>query len=304
MKNGLTALTLLPLLASVACDKSAAEKFNDTFCSYVGGCCKQLGLSGNANTCGQFMSLASAGGHYDSKRGDACLAEMKAEVAAGTFCSASSASAPSACDSVYSGGTSGNKKPGDPCNVDGDCAPSTEGKVVCASLFINNAFVDKCQVQIAGKAGDTPCLGTQEGGVFSNTFSGTPTDVLARGYVYDTANGVFCNGATNACVALLSAGAPCIGSSECLRTTYCKSPPDVCTARVASGDACSPTDDSPCVDGFYCNSVSKTCVAKLANTSPCSDSQMCQSDYCSGTCQSNPLSSIGSALGFALLCGS
>jgi hypothetical protein len=296
MKTDLVFVMSLSLLLLVGCGKSDSEKFVDSYCAEVAKCCGQAGLPANGQTCHQWMTLAATGGSYNSSAGNACLAEMNAQVAAGTFCSdLNSSSSTSTCDSVF-GSATGNKKPGETCSFDSDCATSSEGKVVCASLYVNSAFIDKCQVQIPGKAGDTPCVGTQEGDTFLSYQASGATDVVPRGYACDVANAVTCQDGT--CVALLPLGASCMISTDCVRTAYCSYPQDVCTTKINAGGACTGIAGSECVDSAYCDTSALQCKPTLADGAQCGSSAQCQSDYCSnGTCQ-------GNSLGLQLLCGS
>jgi hypothetical protein len=234
----------------------------------------------------------------NAQAGDACLAEMRSQVNAGTFCANLSSTSTSPCDSVYGSGGSGNKKPGDTCNVDSDCAPAANGKVVCAGLYVNSAFINKCQVQIPGKAGDTQCIGTQDGNLFTSS-STNATDISPQGIVCSIADGVQCMSGT--CVALAAVGADCFFSSDCVRSAFCSYTQGKCVPRVAAGGTCTGSDDSECVDGYACESGSQLCRAKAANGATCTTSAMCQSDNCSsgGICQSG-----FNDFGLALLCGS
>jgi len=291
MKKKLAVLLAFPVLASLACGKSDAEKFADAFCAEVAKCCVQHGLPGD----GQMCMLMSSGTGYNATAGEACLAEIRNEVANGTFCQSGSSSS-SPCNSVYQGST-GNKQPGETCQSDNDCAKSADGQVVCASAYLNGAFVEKCQVQIPGKQGDTPCLGTQDGTIF--TGDTTSTDVLARGYVCDTADGLRCS--AGACVVLAAAGDICVYSSDCVGSAYCDYSQRKCVARVGNGGVCTGSDSDECVAGNYCDSAAKQCAAQLANGATCSDYSMCLSGTCTGNvCQDDLLSDF--AWGF--LCGS
>jgi hypothetical protein len=285
------------VVLALGCGKSDSEKFADAYCAEFAKCCVQAGFSGDGKIC---RLLFSGGGSYDAKAGDACLAEMKAEVSAGTFCTSASSSSSSSCNSVYGSAGSGKKKPGDPCNLDSDCAASSEGKVVCANLYANGAFIDKCQVQIPGKVGDTPCVGTQDGDNLrsDNKPVVEPTDILASGYTCNVADGIQCSAGT--CVALLALGGTCTSASDCVQSAFCDFLYQKCAPRVVAGAPCGTSSDTECVDGYYCDSTAKRCTAKLANSATCTTSNACQSGYCSSTCQTNPLTTAP----LGLICGS
>jgi hypothetical protein len=299
MKRSLFVLGILPIALSLACSKTAAEKFNETFCGYIAPCCKQLNITSSGNmSCTELMNFLSMGAKYDSSKGNACLAEMKTEVDAGTFCNGNTGDTPSVCNEVYSSESKrGNKKPGDTCDLDDDCALPVQGQVSCAADFSTSPIVSKCQVRISGTAGSTPCAGTQDGDFYSGTGSDTFQSTIT---VCNTADGVKCDSQTSTCVALAGTGSRCGYTDDCLRSDYCNATLSVCATRLTAGATCSATDTSPCGKDLYCATASKTCAPTLANGSACTSSGMCQSGYCSTTCQANPLAT---AFGLALFCG-
>lgn len=278
-------------LAGAACDsKSSAEKFADSYCAEVAKCCKQVGISGDGQLC---HFLFAGGGSYNASAGEACLAEMRAEVAAGTFCTAGAAAA-SVCDKVMSS-QPGKKQPGETCDVASDCAASSEGKVVCESANVGNTWINKCQVQLPGKVGDA-CIGTQDGDLLA--FGGSrPTDVAPRAYVCNTADGLECS--SGSCAALAAVGASCHYSSDCIRSATCDGT-DHCVARLAAGATCTGNNADECAAGYYCPATSpRQCVAKLAIGAICSSDDMCASENCeSSTCSPNLLE----ATGWQILC--
>jgi hypothetical protein len=237
MKSIAVSLWVLLVPLVTGCGKSDSEKFADAYCAEMAKCCGQAGLPTDGKICHQLVSMAS--GSYNSKAGDACLADMRTQVAAGTFCSGEASSA--ACDSVFGNGSStGNKQLGEACEFDDDCARSSEGLV-------------KCDLE------------------------------------------------SNTCVARKDLGASCSFSSDCVPSTFCDFSKDVCTARVAAGNACTGTSSDECVDGYYCPSSSGKCTAQSANGASCTLSSECKSLYCSsGTCQDNGLGNFG----LAMFCGS
>lgn len=279
MKIRLGLMACWVLASAAGCSgKSDAEKLADSYCSEVAKCCSQAGLSPDDQGCHALWTLANMAGSYNAQAGSACLAEIQSQASAGTFCANLSSSSPSACDSVY-GSSSGSKQPGEPCDFDSDCAPSSEGKVVCASVYVNGAFIDKCQLQIPGSAGDSPCVGTQDGNTFWNYTDSNATDVVSRGYVCDLASNVRCRFGT--CTALVAVGGTCGLTSDCELSAFCDLNAKLCVARVPAGGSCTGTDPSECVDGYYCPASSpKQCTAQLANGGSCTASFMCRSGYC------------------------
>jgi hypothetical protein len=277
----------------LACGKSKEEKFADTYCSEIAKCCAQADITGGDGTlCRWAMSSGVS-------NIDACLTELNAEVADGTFCTylgnpPNATAASSACAEAV---RHGSKKPGESCVTDSDCAASDLGPVSCASAYVNGDFIDKCQVQIPGRAGDSPCLGTRDGDMTSST--DPAGDVAPQGYICDTADGVVCKG--GACTALTAVGGSCGSSYECVRTAFCDSSQGKCAAKVSIGDACVGKADDEC-EGGYCDSQggTKQCAAKVANGAACSDGSMCISDNCvDGSCKPG----IFDSFGLGLLCG-
>jgi hypothetical protein len=155
-------------------------------------------------------------------------------------------------------------------------------------------------VQIPGKVGDSPCIGTQDGNWLEHDLSNT-TDVLSRGYVCDLTNGIHCKAGT--CVSPANAGAPCTTDSDCVTSAFCDSLQGKCTIRVAAGGHCDFSSSAACVDGDYCDNATQQCTAKLATGAPCSDFIMCQSGSCSETCQPAQPDPFGT-LALSLICGS
>jgi hypothetical protein len=292
MKELLGLPFVLLAFSSLGCGKSPAEQFADSYCAEIAKCCGEAGLPADGKMCHEWMTFATMGGSYNGSAGDACLAEMRAQVSAGIFCSSLSDS--QACDQVFESGSSGNKKPGESCDFDSDCALSNEGEVVCASAYVNDAFIDKCQIQIPGKAGDTPCIGTQDGDWFMS--ANNDTDVAPRGYVCDVKDGVRCE--EGVCTAMAAIGERCSFSSDCVRTAYCDYAQSQCVARIPEGGTCSGGSSDECLEDFYCSS-SEQCTAKLPNGAACTSNSSCQSGSCSnGACDG------GGDFGLMLLCGS
>lgn len=286
-----TLLLCLALLAS-ACKGDDGGNFANTYCTEVAKCCSKLGLEGgNGQVCRFLLSAVPSNASTD-----ACLAEMRAQVADGTFCSGDGQSA--ACNAATTSHASGNKKPGESCDMDSDCASSGDGKVVCRSVYTDSGWLHRCQVQMTGKVGDGPCIGTQDGDVFSSTSSSSTTDIPTRGYLCNTADGVRCS--SDKCVALADVGASCGYTSDCVRTAYCDSK-DRCSARIAAGGTCTGADSDECAIGYYCPAASpRQCTAQVGTGASCSSADMCKSGTCTdGTCKPNILETVG----WGMLCG-
>jgi len=79
-------MVCLAAASFAACGKSDAEKFADAYCAEVAKCCGAASMPADGKMCHQWAAFAAAGGSYNAAAGDACMAEIKSEVAAGTFC--------------------------------------------------------------------------------------------------------------------------------------------------------------------------------------------------------------------------
>jgi hypothetical protein len=154
-------------------------------------------------------------------------------------------------------------------------------------------------VLIVGKAGDSPCLGTKSGNVTSYDFQPGQTDIVSRGYICDTADGVYCDSKTQLCTALSPIGGPCTTSfgSQCVSGAYCDTTQDKCAAQIADGAACD-SGIQNCVLSDWCDPTTKVCAARLAQGALCTDSRSCSSGNCvNGKC------SASNDLGLAFVCG-
>jgi hypothetical protein len=303
------ARTLLAILfLTVACSSSSnssgtvaagKDDFIAKLCDLYMPCCAKAGKPADGAQCRAFYG-AFAGTNYDAASGNACLSEVKAQSSSPTFCETGTSSSTSpSCSKVFSS-AAGVKKPGEECTQDSDCAASSEGSVDCRSLFKDGATIKKCQVQIVGKAGDTPCLGTVDGNITSYNSSGD-TDVLPRGYLCNVKDGVRCDSTTDKCVAIPKIGEACTsGTAACTDDAYCDSTTKKCVARKPSGSMCSSFTTNECADGLYCNSTTKVCTTAIADGAACKSSSECLSRSCvNGSCAKAGSSNLTTAF----LCG-
>jgi hypothetical protein len=273
------ALGLLALSGLTCGDGGGAETasaFVQSFCGVLKPCCTMAGLPGNGLFCTVGAGVVPG---YNKQAGAACLAELRAAAAKSDFCQNVDGNMPASCDAAFEETNNGSKKPGEACDDDEDCAASTEGKVSCETAFTGGAQIRKCQVQVKGKAGDMPCVGTIEGN--TTFYNNIGTDVLPRGYLCDLAAGVRCDSASDACVALKTVGEACSGSSnECVTTAYCDTTQRKCAERKPAGAMCTTSFSQPqCGDGLYC-SAAKACDAQVGNGAACSDDDQCRSGQC------------------------
>jgi hypothetical protein len=273
----------LLLVLTAACDKNDAAKFADAYCAEIAKCCGQAGLPADGKQCRRLFDGFASRGWFNAAAADACLAETRSRVSAGTFCTGfnplTRESSPSACTSIID--TSfGSAKPGADCVQTDDCAPSPEGEVKCV-LADGYGYVHRCQVRMRGKPGDSPCVGTQGRTDFESSSSGT--NVLAKVYVCNVLDGLRC--VNDACTALAGLGDGCSSSSECVPDAYCDPSSSRCVARVAAGGTCAGADTFECGDGFYCpSSGAQQCTAKLAQGASCTSNAMCQGSCANHVC--------------------
>jgi hypothetical protein len=275
-----------------------ASEFIASYCDFLAPCCGMAGLKSDGKQCRALLG-ALAPAMYNPAAGEACLAELRGASGKADFCSSGVDSA--SCDGAFPQSSSGTKKPGETCTQDDECAPSTEGKVECQTLFSSGAEIRKCQLQVIGKEGDQPCVGTVEGNGTSYVF-GSGNDIPARGYLCRVADGLHCDRTTQACTKFKAVGADCSGGDECGSSAFCGSDRK-CTARKNVGEACSGGFGSreECVAAAFCQDSSMTCAAKLGSGAACTDSDECKSSSCvNGKCEGD----VPVNFGLALLCGS
>lgn len=264
------------------------QDFINSYCDKLAPCCEQAGLAGDGAQCRNFLGLFG-GSDYDPKAGEACLT---AADKAADFCS--NINLPE-CQGVFSS-ASGSVKPGGECTSTGDCAPSSEGTVDCAFAFTSTGGqIQKCQVQVDGKAGDTPCVGTKQG---STTTFISADDVAPKGFICDVAKNIYCDQDSKACTATHAAGDACAGSSfECGPDAFCDFGSQKCAAKLPAGSPCSGFDS--CKSGTYCDFDTSVCKESLPDGSACTSSDECVN----GVCVNNKCGS-DSSTGLSLFCGS
>jgi hypothetical protein len=280
----------------------SADAFVGSYCDLFTPCCAKASLRSDGQSCRALLGALAPVGSYDKQKGEACLAEMKAAAARSDFCDSSSSSTPAVCDQVFNN-SGGTKQPGETCDEDSDCAASAEGKVECMSNFSAGAQVRKCQVQLHGKLGDTPCGGTVKGK--STYYEGSAgADVPSKVVLCYDVDGLRCDGSPKACIAYKAVGEACLSNGtfgDCVATAYCDSAQHKCAARKPTGAACggaSASSQYECVMGNYCTTAGM-CAAQLALDAACTTDNQCLTDNCvNGSCKAN-----GGDFGLALLCG-
>lgn len=279
---------------------SGKDDFLSQYCAEFAPCCAKAGLPSDGAAC-RAVYGALTPSNYDAAAGNACLSEIRALSSSPTFCDnlgSTTGSAPS-CKKVFQT-TAGTVAPGGECTQDKDCAPSSEGSAKCASLYKGGTTIKKCQIQIAGKAGDSPCVGTVDGNVTSYSSSGTATDIPTKGYLCDVKDSVYCNSTSGKCTAISGVGGPCTSSysHECAKDAYCDLSSKTCAAKKPASAAC--TGDQ-CITGTYCDDTTKVCTTQLAEGAACKTSKECLSNNCiNSKCAKSGLSDLS----LAFLCGS
>jgi hypothetical protein len=275
------------------------DDFIAKYCAEFSPCCAKAGRPTDGAACRAVLG-ALAPPNYDPAAANECLTEVHAAASSPTFCDNSSNASGPSCNKVFSA-AGGTLQPGEPCTQDQECAPSAEGKAACATLFKNGTEIRKCQVQIAGKPGDSPCAGTVDGNITYFNGSGTATDIPPRAYLCDVAMGVYCDSTSGGCIAIGQIGDTCSGGGSyvCVKAAYCDSTMRTCVARKVVGDSCNAFSDQ-CSAGNYCDEVTLKCTVTLAEGAACTSSRACAS----GSCVNSKCAKSGSNdFGLALLCG-
>jgi len=305
-------VVVVPLVAAwvAACssgsgsgNSSSASEFGQEFCQTLQPCCADAGLSTSGSVCQAFVSEATSAGTYNATAGQACISALQAASKSPTFCTDFGGNLPQ-CNDVF-GPAGGGEGPGKPCTTSNDCAKAPGGSAICYSVtnFVDGGTnsTSTCIQTQAGKAGQSPCVGTIQGEttIFALT-AGTPPGM---GYTCDVADGVYCDSTTQKCTALATTDQACNGNQQCVTSDYCTSSGTTagttCQPRTPLGSPCSFGVTGQCVDGAYCDSSSSTCKTQLANGAACQTSQECASGNCNnGSCSGT------SNLGLALICGS
>lgn len=295
MRAGIAAGLFGLVLSAAACggDDSGAgnqDEFISQVCAEFAGCCQTAGLRADGAQCRALYGASGSAGGYDQAAATACLQEVRA--LGESKCDFVASATPS-CSRVFAAG--GRAQPGEACEDEGDCAPSSEGQVTCASDFVNDATVRQCQVRLPGVVGSTPCVGTVQGSI---TFSLGNDGLPPKGYLCDTADGLLCDSQSGACRALGALGETCSGGSySCILSAYCDLASGTCKARAALGAACQV--DAECQDAAYCEPSSKICAAQRAPGATCALDSEC--DY--GNC-TNQKCGPSDDLALVFLCGS
>jgi len=300
-RRGTWGLMVAGALALTCGDDGGAgttSAFVNSFCDLMQPCCAMAGRPADGKQC-RLLYTAFAPANYNPTAGEACLNALRAVSGQPNYCTETVNNVP-ACDDAFPDAPGmGSKKPGEDCNQDNDCAPSSEGKVECQHTLSGGVEIRKCQVQVTGKEGDKPCAGTVEGNVTSyNPITGS--EIPVKAYLCRTADGLYCDWDTDTCTRFKAVGEACSGSMDCGRGAFCET--GKCAARKAAGQMCMGGFGSrqECVDGLFCQESSMTCAAQMGHGAACTESEECKSRDCvNGKCEGE----IPDDLGLAFLCG-
>jgi hypothetical protein len=271
---------------------STAE-FVAKLCAEFTGCCKAAGLPSDGVSCRALYSSIVPKADYNANAAGACVAELHA--AGDAKCAGSLDALAPSCDLAF--GNAGTKKPGETCSEDDECAVSPMGKVECATRYVDNSSISKCQVTVRGKEGNGPCVGTVDG-IFTYGNS-SQDDVPPLGYLCYVNDELTCSSSTDTCVAQRKIGESCsFAQNECVVHAYCNSVSKQCAAKGVTGAACK--SDTECLDTHFCDSGDK-CGARLNTGAACTENSQCLSDSCTNkACKADGLDNFG----LIFLCGS
>jgi len=242
--------------------------FITRYCDIYKPCCVAAGLPGDGTACrALFASAASPQASYVATAGEACLSGLQAISGQPGFCEGD-VGPPSTCAQAFGGAVG-------VCIQDSDCPAPAEGDARCVSGFANGADVRKCQVQIRGASGGTPCVGSVRGDVA--LYSGTTGDIPDMGYLCYADDGLRCDG--TACVSLKAEGETCELFSDCGDATFCDATTGLCAARKPLGASCI---DQPleCEEGRFCDPGPLTCAAQLDVGVACTANVQCLTGNC------------------------
>jgi len=214
----------------------------------------------------QPIDVALASGHatYDAQGADACVRARAAREAECADDVALAPASPIACAAVV-----GDRAPGDPCAVDGECAPA-EGAIA--------ACVDAATV---GLSGERVCAVTRAGAPL-----GAACD--QRAPVRDA-----CDASAGACArdgicrAYLNDGDDCASVASCRPGSYCDPQIGACVKAAELGQLCHTRRYCDTTQPLQCDSATSQCVAATvrADGDACADGacpvgQACVSNVC------------------------
>jgi hypothetical protein len=240
-------------------------------CDRIGDCCARAHFPYDAAACVErrrkynVADSPPGSGTWNAAQAGACVATFADEA---LHCSDvgyyNAYNEIGSCAGIYQG----TKHPGESCDVNGDCAQSSEGYVWCEGATLPGI----CQLHKRPSGGE-PC-GIREGNGPEPAVVGACEDGESDAFT--------CSGTPGICVPYVPLGAPCnFTTKPCAASAYCDGA--TCLASRGVGEAC------PL--GYECNAASRcvagSCVAKLADGEDCKDWSDCLGGVCYGRCSTS-----------------
>jgi hypothetical protein len=207
----------------------SSEEFLSTYCATLAPCCARLALPTDGAAC----RAAAPSAPFRASMATDCLGALRAS---SDTCAHP---LPPACGRAFTVAAA-SKRLGEPCATTQECLLSPQGPVTCAGAGLPSA---RCQVALAGKEGDGPCVGTVDGPL--TVPAADPAAGSLKGYLCAVADGLWCDEASAKCAQTKPAGAPCVSFGECGPGRYCEDASGKCAARKNLGATCAVDEECP-----------------------------------------------------------
>jgi hypothetical protein len=255
-----------------------ASDLIEGLCTMAEPCCGRAHRDDGGRQCRTGMESMLAAGAYDSHAGATCMAMLRASSPA-AVCEIVTASASPCQTAIGPNRHPGSKRPGEACVTSADCAASADGEVECRQ----DPAGRWCELQLRGKEGDGPCIGT----VLPREMVATPEPAgtrPARAFLCYHDDDLQCDQAAGSrCARPKPTGASCDSDAECGKDAYCRIYEFACRPLKPIGASCNP--EVSCVEGAYCPLTTHICTAWLPAGAACSSDEQCHSHQCEhGSC--------------------
>jgi hypothetical protein len=312
---------LLPSVLVLGCtgEPTSRAQFVSTYCELVRPCCGEEHLATDDKYCRAVIGGLTPTATFSATAGETCLAAIRSSAARSQLCRTDDDANQEACDAVFAPGrrADGRQQPGARCDRHEDCAPSPDGEVVCAQLYLSNAWLRTCQVLVPGNEGDAPCLTTIPGPVrfpfpavlYASAAVPAVTNRYPRGeppgppppraYVCDPAQGLRCEDQSGRCARPGEVGDVCSNDRSCVPAAHCDLSARRCQPRQPVGQPCTLAafGTSSCEQGAFCDPTAQTCRAQVPVGQSCRQDAQCRSGACvNETCERNDLGNLGAFL--------
>ena len=262
-------------------------------CKLLSVCCVQAGRSASTAVCESSILSLSSPYDYDPVAGRACLADMQKQAKLPDFCSLDNDSAACAATVKIK---RGSVQPGAQCAFDAQCAPSPRGNVRCQTPVdsLMASTIGICRLEIVGKKGDAPCVGTALFDI-DYPFYVTAPDSLALGYICPNLNGkgLRC-GESGACEPVPPKTGSCaqFDKTGCEADQRCNLVTGACAAKQGYGDSCTYLDD--CESHAFCDESRGTCQPRNGEGATCAEDVQCLNAECKeGKCGPDMVQDVG-----------